>query len=169
MEKPWLMNLLHKEGFQVLNPFMIQFGETRSQHSSHQKLSYLQVELRKSLMPTEISSEGYFRYQQRCNYQSIFQKLTIYSIPLCLAYPDRSGRETQKSKRLEVIAPGIPPLVDGIDIDREQTVFIIDMIAQIRVSATNTPDNFKEFILKFIQSIPKGYQRVHIVADTYKH
>ena len=92
----------------------------------------------------------------------------LYGVPLCLAYPDGSRRETQKSKLLEVIAPGIPPLVNGIDIDREQTVFIIDMIAQIRVCATNIPDTFKEFILKFIQSIPKGYQRVDIVADTYR-
>ena len=91
----------------------------------------------------------------------------LYPVPLNLSYPDGSRRETQKSKLLEIIAPNVSPISE-VEVDRGQAVFIIDMIAQIRVCATNCPETFKEFIIKFLQSFPKGYRRVDIVADTYR-
>ena len=94
-------------------------------------------------------------------------KFPLFAVPLNLAYPDGSRRETSKSKLLDVIAPDIKEF-EGVDIVREQTVFIIDMIAQIRVCTTNCPDTYEEFITKLLQSFPKGYQRVDIIADTYR-
>ena len=91
----------------------------------------------------------------------------LYGVPLSLAYPDGSRRETQKSKLLEVIAPSVQPYVDT-EIDRDQCVYIVDMVSQIRICSTNVPDTFEEFILKFLQSIAKGYHRVDLVADTYR-
>ena len=91
----------------------------------------------------------------------------LYGVPLSLAYPDGSRRETQKSKLLNIIAPTIQPHVN-IEIDCDEFVYVVDMMAQIRVCSTNVPETFKDFILKFLQSIPRGYQRVDVVADTYR-
>ena len=42
------------------------------------------------------------------------------------------------------------------------------MIAQLRICLCNIPDTFEELIIRFISSVPKGYRRIDIVADTYR-
>lgn len=92
----------------------------------------------------------------------------LYSFPLCLAYPDGTKQETQKSKLLEVIAPEFSSISNAANINRTESAFVIDMIAQLRVCVNTIPETFEDFILKFLQSIPKGYKRIDIVADTYR-
>ena len=43
------------------------------------------------------------------------------------------------------------------------------MIAHYRVISTNLPQTFEEWILRFLQTIQKGYKRIVIVADTYRN
>ena len=52
--------------------------------------------------------------------------------------------------------------------EKEASGLIIDMIAHYRVVSNNLPGTFKEWIIRFLKSLPKGYDRVDIVADTYK-
>ena len=47
-------------------------------------------------------------------------------------------------------------------------IFVLDFIAQIRVLTKEVPETFEHLALKILQSIPEGYTRVDIVADTYR-
>ena len=42
------------------------------------------------------------------------------------------------------------------------------MIAQLRVCLVSVHETFEELSMKFLQSLPKGYARLDIVADTYR-
>ena len=88
----------------------------------------------------------------------------LYHVPLSLAYPEGSKRTTQKSKLMEVI------LKDEINTtaEKEASVLILYMIAHYRVVSNNLPGTFKEWIIRFLKSLLKGYDRVDIVADTYR-
>ena len=50
----------------------------------------------------------------------------------------------------------------------KQNVHVIDVIAQIRCCIASAPQTFEDLATKFLQSLPKGYVRYNIVADTYR-
>ena len=106
------------------------------------------------------------RHQKPINFENAFQ-YPLYPVPLNLAYPDGSKRETQKSKLLEAILPSIPEY-QNLDLDRENTAFVIDLIAQIRSCTTSSSGTFKTFINDLLLSIPKGFKQVDMIADTYR-
>ena len=90
-------------------------------------------------------------------------------MPLCLTHPDGSRRSSSKSKFLDIIITDPTSITETpTTIIREQSAFVLDMIAQIRSCITNLPDTYEEFILKFLQTIPKRFCRVDIVADCYR-
>ena len=93
----------------------------------------------------------------------------LYPFPLSMAFPDGSKRETQKSKLLQEILPDIPERTGEINIAKEQCVYVVDMIAQLKMCLSMIPDTFEQLILKFVRSLPKGYHRIDIVADTYRN
>jgi hypothetical protein len=80
----------------------------------------------------------------------------LYPLPLSLAFPDGSKRETSKSKLLEEILSDIPDRTGEINIAKDQCVYVIDMIAQLRVCLSTIPDIFEQLIWKFIQSLRKA-------------
>ena len=86
-----------------------------------------------------------------------------------MAFPDGSKRETRKSKLLQEILPDIPERTGEINISKEQCVYVVDMIAQLRMCLSMIPDTSEQLILKFVQSLPKGYHRIDIVTDTYRN
>ena len=51
---------------------------------------------------------------------------------------------------------------------RDQSAYVIDMIVQLKMCLCNVPDLFEELDIRFNSSIPKGYRRIDIVADTYR-
>ena len=88
-----------------------------------------------------------------------------------MAFPDGSKQETQKSKLLQEIFPQVDDsedIHDKEDIVKSETVYIVDMISQLRVCLSAIPDIFKQLIWRFLQSLPKCYHMVDIVADTYR-
>ena len=103
-----------------------------------------------------------------------FQKALTYPLhpfPLSMAFPDGSKRETQKSKLLQEILPQVDDSEDihvKEDIVKSETVYIVDMISQLRVCLSAIPDTFEQLKWRFLQSLPKGYHRVDIVAGTYR-
>ena len=58
--------------------------------------------------------------------------------------------------------PGSPAKVET-----EKKVFVIDMIAHVHIM-TEIPTTFMDLAQKFVKSIPSGYTRIDIVADTYR-
>ena len=98
-------------------------------------------------------------------------KFPLCSVPLSLANPDGSRRSTMKSKLQAILlqfckTPVVHPR-EILPAKREVSTFIIDMMASIR-TLTALPDTYEEFTWKFIKSLPNGYHRVDIVADTYQ-
>ena len=67
---------------------------------------------------------------------------------------------------MEIVLEGSSDPVDTHQ-QREVSTLIIDMIAHYRVISTNLPQTFEEWILRFLQTIQKGYKRIDIVAGTY--
>ena len=47
-------------------------------------------------------------------------------------------------------------------------VYVIDFIAQLRVITKEIAETYEQLAIKVLQSIPKGYLRVDLVADTYR-
>ena len=93
-------------------------------------------------------------------------------IPLSIATAEGERRSTAKSKLMEIITsyctnPPKPPKM-VIKIPKEKpSALIIDLIAAIR-TITDIPSTYFDLTWKLLASLPKGYQRVDIVADTYK-
>ena len=67
----------------------------------------------------------------------------LYPFPLVMAFPDGCKRETSKSKLLEEIIPEIPEQRGGIDIAKNQCVYVIAMIAQMRACLSTVPNAFE--------------------------
>ena len=90
----------------------------------------------------------------------------LFPVPLSLANPDGTKRSTQKSKLLEIISPGLEnseaPSVQDI------STYVLDMIAQLRMCLVGVSGTFETLAKRFVKSIPTGYKRVDIVADTYR-
>ena len=104
-----------------------------------------------------------------------FEKALQYPlspIPLSLATPDGERRETVKRKLLEIVLnasqspPKCPKSIIRID-QLKPSALIIDLIAAIRTMA-ELPETYYEFTWKLLGSLPKGYKRVDLVADTYR-
>ena len=90
----------------------------------------------------------------------------LTSVPLSLSNPDGSGRVIQKSKLMEVLSQYQEENDAVVKIDTK--IFVFDFIVQIRVIIKEIPETYEQLALKNLQSIPKGYERVDLVADTYR-
>lgn len=90
----------------------------------------------------------------------------LYPVPLSLATPDGSKRSTQKSTLLELLP--IKRNQETEFIKSDFAGYIIDMIAQLRTCLTGCTKTFEDLSKRFINSLDRGYQRVDIVADTYR-
>ena len=91
----------------------------------------------------------------------------LTSVPLSLSNPDGSQSVTQKNKLVEVLSQYQDKHeTQQLEITDAQ-VYAIDFIAQLRVIAKEIPETYEQLAIKVLQSIPKGYLRVDLVADTY--
>ena len=90
----------------------------------------------------------------------------LTSVPLSLSNPDGSRRVTEKRKLIEVLSQYQEETDAVVEIDVK--IFVVDFIAQIRVITKEIPETYEQLALKVLQSIPKGYERVDLVADTYR-
>ena len=90
----------------------------------------------------------------------------LTSVPLSLSNPDGSRRVIQKSKLMEVLSQYQEENDAVVKIDAK--IFVVDFIVQIRVIIKEIPETYEQLALKNLQSIPKGYERVGLVADTYR-
>ena len=91
-------------------------------------------------------------------------------VPLSIANADGIGRQTAKSKPMQLLQtkmPGNP--CDYLNPPKsEVSTYIFDFIALVR-TIVEIPSMFEEFALKLLKSIPSGYPRVDFVADTVLH
>ena len=86
-------------------------------------------------------------------------------IPLSICHPDGTRRETVKSKlKGKILEYHINEAVEG---NMSKDAIVLDMIAQIQ-TLQGSSRTYKDFAQKFVKSLPTGYNRVDLVADTYK-
>ena len=94
----------------------------------------------------------------------------LCSVPLSLACPDGTPRKTAKSKLLDVLRKRCRlPLTRPRENQPQMgsvAAFIIDLMANIRM-ITGIPETYEDLTWVFIKTIPTGYTRIDIVADTY--
>ena len=97
-------------------------------------------------------------------------KYPLYPVPLSMAFPDGSKRDSSKSKLLHEIIKNVPDdkSLTELGVDKAKSAYVIDMIAQLRCCISSSPNTFEDLAKKFLQSLPKQYKRYDIVADTYR-
>ena len=92
-------------------------------------------------------------------------------MPLSLATGDGKRRETSKSKLLSLLIEGVtlkdPKTDSSVKDIKEHTTFVIDLFAAVR-TMTTLPNTYEEFVWNFVSTLPKGFKRLDIVADTYR-
>ena len=88
----------------------------------------------------------------------------LSTVPLSLCNANGSMRKTNKSKLSQIIMSKSNEEVT--DASKENTVYIVDLMALIRV-ITEIPNTFEDLAIKLISILPKGYLRVDLVADCY--
>ena len=64
--------------------------------------------------------------------------------------------------------PNIENLNNTIGPNKVHCVYIVEMIAQLRTCFADLTSSYEALVIRFIRSIPQGYRRVHIIADTYR-
>ena len=102
-----------------------------------------------------------------------FEKALAYPLtitPLSLSNPDGTRRTTKKSKLAEVLSAFQEDKNSKTtDIAKDADVYVVDFIAQIIVISKNLPETYEQLAISFLRSIPKDYNRVDIIADTYRN
>ena len=92
----------------------------------------------------------------------------LCSVPLSLLSPDGCRRATQKSKLMEIILNNSETLESDQMPPKDSVIaYVVDLMALVRVQS-NIPVTYEELSLQLFKSIPQGYKRVDIVADTYR-
>ena len=94
-------------------------------------------------------------------------------IPLCLSTADGKPRKTAKTKLQEVVLKeGDSTIVNNprevVAESRHNSTYIVDSMPVLR-SIVQIPKNYEELTWKLLSSFPKVFQRVDIVADTYRN
>ena len=82
--------------------------------------------------------------------------------PLRLVNADGTMRKANKSKLANIIISN----TFTTDISKQQTAYIIDVMAYIR-TMVNLPDTYERLAWQFLSGIPKGFSRIDLVADSY--
>lgn len=92
---------------------------------------------------------------------------TLGPVPQSLAHPDGTRRRTTKSKLLDLFLEYCKVVSSSQLPDKsEVSAYIVDLMAMVRL-VTQIPETFGELALKILNFIPKGYNRIDIVADSY--
>ena len=89
--------------------------------------------------------------------------MILCEVPLSIANADGSMRKTNKSKLASIIISNISTI---LDISKEQTAYIVDVIAYIR-TMVNLPDTYERLAWQFLSGTPKGFSGIDLVADSY--
>ena len=126
------------------------------------------VELNRNIIGTLLSFSA--KYEKPIDFDHAL-KYPLSHIPLSLAHPDGSHRTTSKSKLYDAILDEESPAVlnpqTGISNSQGNSAFVIDLIASLR-TMTQIPETYEGIADRFVKSLPIGYNRVDIVADTYR-
>ena len=89
-------------------------------------------------------------------------------IPLSLANGDGSRRVTQKSKLSDIIISSYNPSYTTTPPEKQNTSYIVDLIAHIRTQTVKVRDTFEEYIISILEALPKGFSQIELVADVYR-
>ena len=89
---------------------------------------------------------------------------------LAFTNPDGTRRNTKKSQLMEIMLSYVNDLPDYSDvrIQKEQiAAYLVDLMALIR-ALPGVCDTYEELAQKVFDALPVGYQRIDIVADSYR-
>ena len=102
---------------------------------------------------------------------SIGLEYPLCTVPLSLANADGSIRKTTKSKLLSKLVENVEVDINyrrgNLPIKSSVSAYIVDLMAGIR-QLNSIPETYHDLTMRYLETIPVGYQRVDIVADSYK-
>ena len=87
-------------------------------------------------------------------------------IPLSICHADGTRRETSKSKLKDLLMKGVV-FETGEGVVQQGDAVVIPMMDLIN-TFTAIPETYMQFCDNFVRSLPKNYDRIDIVADTYR-
>ena len=108
------------------------------------------------------------KYSQPIDWEVAF-KYPLSPIPLSLSTADGKLRKTSKSKLLPKILKDArlsDPKEETVS-DKSHSTFVVDLMAAIR-TLSNIPETYEKLTWKLLETFPKGYNRIDIIADTYQ-
>ena len=105
------------------------------------------------------------KFQKPINFQEALM-YPLCPVPLSLAFPDGTKRSTTKSKLLAIIGP--KENAEEVSEERSCETLVVDLIAQFRTISKDLPQTFEELIVRLLNSLPKRFPRVDLVADCYR-
>ena len=91
-------------------------------------------------------------------------------IPLCYAHPDGSWRTTAKSQLMEVVLSDCSASTDPKELfipKASISTYLIDLMAVVR-TLSGLYSTYQDLAFKLFNILPKGYERIDIIADTYR-
>ena len=121
------------------------------------------VEVNRNILATLVS------YNIRTGKSIDFEKALMYPlspVALSLCNADGTKRQTNKSKLAKSILAYTTD-ESTPDVIKTETAYIIDLMAVIR-TMKDVPDTFEDLSWKLAKSLPTGFKRIDIVADTYQ-
>ena len=102
-----------------------------------------------------------------------FQKALAYPlrpVPLCYAHPDGSRRTTGKSQLMKVVLSDCSASTDPKELcilKASVSAYLINLMAMVR-SLPGLYNTYHDLAFKLCDMLPKGYERINIIADTYQ-
>ena len=95
----------------------------------------------------------------------------LCTVPLSVANADGSKRKTTKSnlfgELIKNTQSDIHYYSEKLPNKENVSALVVDLMAGIR-QISGIPETYNDLVWKYLETIPVGYQRVDIVADTYR-
>ena len=92
----------------------------------------------------------------------------LYPVPLSLAHPDSTRRKMTKSALMKVVKSYKTSTEEHKSPAKQNAAFLVDLIMALIPTVSPVPVTYAELGKTLVSQLPKGYQRVDIIADTYR-
>ena len=88
-------------------------------------------------------------------------------VPISLSHPDGTRRKTTKSSLMNIINSYCDTNFDHSLPPRQTSTYMVDLMALIR-TVSPVPETYSSLTNNLIERLPKDYNRIDIIADTYQ-
>ena len=97
---------------------------------------------------------------------NLYEDVLTFSVPLNLIFP--YGKKRCTFWKVSYLKSLYLKLVRKILLERSCKTLVVDALAQFTTLSRGLPKYVEEIIIRFLESMPKSYSHVNLVADCYR-